>query len=239
MGGDVLERSAEQLLGKRDRVRLGQRPQLHARRAGVLPERNDRVRAGLTRSDRRDHEGRPGARHMQRQRGRRPVEQMSVVEPEHRAPAVRARAQRGGARLEELQRIAPEGVRREQVDERRERDRRRRARRLGPLERRTLLGGAHQRCASEPGLADSGLAHEDHARAVPGRSRGGDLSQLPVAADEPPARHGLGPALRSAQRPVRLVEDGRRALEELPLLVGQAQQKLPVDARPADHRRGR
>ena len=75
-----------------------------------------------------------------------------------------------------------------QAGERAERDRRRAARRLHPVDERAVARGRRVRLARQPRLADAGAgAHDDPvAGAVAARER--DPLELRLAADERPGR---------------------------------------------------
>ena len=109
---------------------------------------------------------------------------MSVINPHDELTAAGLREQRFGPALEQPQRIVAQAVWWEQVDDGRERDRRRRRGRPHPLDHRAGLTRARQRLARQPRLAEPGVAG-DHDSAAAGRFDGSrDRSDLALATDE-------------------------------------------------------
>ena len=181
----LLDRAPEGALDERPHGVVAEPPELQALRPAVLPQRGDRVRAGLAGADRRDHED-PGARRqVQHERGRRRIEQLRVVHAEDdRAPG-RPIAQGLRGLAQQFERLLGAHGRGQEPGEGAERDQRGAPGRLHPLAHRPRALGTGQSLAPEPRLASAGLGADDDAAAtVVARLR--DRRQLGVPADERP-----------------------------------------------------
>ena len=87
----LLDRTVERGLDQHPDRLVAQPPQLHPPRAGVLPQRHDRVRARVPGAHGREHERGAGLREVQDERGRHGIEQLRVVDAEHdRRPPARS-----------------------------------------------------------------------------------------------------------------------------------------------------
>jgi hypothetical protein len=183
----LLDRSAERRLGQLARLALGQRPQVDPGGARVLPQRHDRVGTGLARAHRRDDERGAGQGEVEHERGGGGIEQVSVVDADLDPPSGGALVQRVRAAAHELERVVGPHVAGEEAGQRAERDGRRAARRVDPLDQRAALARLVDQLPGEPRLADTGGTHQHDAGRAVEAAGGPDPLELVRAPDERPA----------------------------------------------------
>jgi len=136
--GTLLDGTAEHGLDERRGGVLGQRPQLDAHRAGVLPQRLHGVGCGRTRPHGDDDERDAGHGELEDERRRAGVEQLRVVDAEDDLAAARALAQGLGAPAHQLERLVGACVGRHEAGEGAERYGGRAAGCLHPARERAL-----------------------------------------------------------------------------------------------------